>query len=91
MGAPEFLTQPANKIYAVTQHDTTADPNGPFRAILLSVAGAVSLTTRGGTTVTIPSGGLSPGVLHPIRVRNIRSSGTTATGIFGVKDETVNP
>lgn len=91
MSAPEHLTQPANKIYSVTQSDATADPNGPFRALLISVVGAVKLTTRGGTTVTIPSGGLAAGVLHPIRVQRVWSTGTTATGIFGVKDETVSP
>ncbi len=87
MARSEDLVIPANKIVAVTQSDTVADPGGPFRGLLLTVAGTIRLQMANGT-VNLLSGTLAPGVIHPVRFTRIHVTGTTATGIFGVRDET---
>lgn len=49
------------------------------RAVLVTVAGAVAVEYQDGTTHTI--GELAKGVMHPLQVRRILATGTTATGI----------
>lgn len=86
-GLPENLITPANKIYALTHSDGTADPNGPFRGLMLTVAGTIKIRMRGGNDVTLLSGTLAPGVIHPVRFTRVWSTGTTATGLFGVRED----
>ena len=71
-------------IIAVTQSDGTNDPNGPFRGIIIGAAGAIKITTMSGAAVTLPSGLLAVGVIHPLRIKRVWSTGTTATDIYGV-------
>jgi hypothetical protein len=52
------------------------------RAIYITVAGTLKVTTLGGETITIPSGALAVGAPHPIRATRIWATGTTATGIM---------
>lgn len=75
---------PGEGIYLATKSDTVDDPNGPFRGICFDAAGAIKVTTLEGVAVTIPSGVLAAGVIHPLAVRRIWSSVTTATNIHGV-------
>jgi hypothetical protein len=49
---------------------------------MVGVAGAVKVTFFDGTTVTF--GTLVAGVIHPLRVKRVFATGTTATGIIGV-------
>lgn len=64
--------------------------NPPLNGLLLGGAGAVSvimaddLTNSGaGTAITLT--GLAIGVIHQIRVKQVRATGTAATGIIGFK------
>lgn len=82
--ASERIMLPADDLVAVTKSDSTADPGGPFRGILVGVAGIVKLTTNAGTAVTLPSGALAAGVIHPIRFTRVWNSTTTATDIYGI-------
>lgn len=75
---------PGYNIVAVTQSDGTNDPNGPFRGIVFGTAGAIKVTTAKGDDVTLPSGLLSAGVIHPLRIKRVWSTGTTAANIYGV-------
>ena len=77
-------TDPGFDMVAVTQSDTVADPAGPFRGIFIGVAGILKFTTLGGTDVTLQSGELAVGVIHPIRVARVWSTITTATAIYGI-------
>lgn len=67
---------------AANLHDTNPLTNGPCRGIAFATAGAIKLVTLKGDTETIPSGVLSPGIIHPIGAQQIWSTGTTATGIW---------
>ena len=68
--------------YAVTPSDTTADPNGPFTELVVGGAGAVKLTTVGGSTVVITA---VAGQRIQLQVSRVWSTGTLATGIVGQK------
>lgn len=75
-GAGETL--PAVKGSVYTPSDTAViEPL--TRGILVTVAGAVAVEYQDGTTHTI--GELAQGVIHPLQVRRILATGTTATGI----------
>lgn len=63
---------------AVTPSDSTNLTN---RGILyVGGAGALSIITAGGQTVTLPA--VAAGTILPIQVSRVRVTGTTATGIF---------
>lgn len=51
------------------------------RGIAFSGAGALAVEYVDGQTHTIASGVLSAGIIHPIQVRRILATGTSATGI----------
>lgn len=74
------LTAPHVRCALVTPADGS---DLPFltRGLSIAGAGAVRVTTAAGDTVTIPSGALAAGVVHPLRVSRVWSTGTTATGI----------
>lgn len=59
----------------------TVELNYVTRGVSFGVAGDIKVVTQGGETVTIPSGALVAGVIHPIRIKQIYSTGTTATSI----------
>lgn len=71
---------------AITVHDTTADPLGPFKALWIGAAGNVSLLTVGGTAITLTN--VPVGIL-PVACSRINSTGTTVTtpntNIVGLK------
>jgi hypothetical protein len=75
---PNNTTLPAANAAAVTL-DT--DLTAVSRGLTLGTAGALTVVMEGGQTVTIPSGSLSPGLIHPLRIKRVNSAGTTATGI----------
>lgn len=68
---------------SVTPSDSADLSIGFCRGILVGVAGALSVVTTSGTTVTFPV--VVAGVIHPICATRIRATGTTATGIVAVK------
>jgi hypothetical protein len=51
------------------------------RGISFGTAGALAVVTLGGESLTIPSGALAAGVIHPLRVRQVKNTGTTAANI----------
>lgn len=69
----------------VTPDDNNDISGAPYRYFSFGTAGAVALITSAGTSVTIPSGALSPGLQHALSVSRIKSTGTTATGFVVYK------
>lgn len=70
---------------AITASDGTDDPAGPFAALqATTAAGTASVIFTGGSssavTVYLPLG-----VIVPVAVRRVRSTGTTATGVTGLR------
>ena len=76
----ESMTTPADHIALVTPSDSV-DLGYVTRGISFGTVGTIKVTTNGGETVTIPSGALAAGSIHPIRVARIWSTGTTAANI----------
>jgi hypothetical protein len=66
---------------AITPSDTTDVTGGILRGFYVGVAGDVAVIMADGSAVTWPA--LSAGVPHPIQVKRIKATGTTATGIVG--------
>ncbi len=75
---------PAIDLVPVTESDTVNDPNGPFRGLLITVAGTVKITTAAGEDRSFGSGELAAGAIHPIRFKRAWSTGTSAT-VWGAK------
>lgn len=73
----QSLESPAQHIYNVTPSDT-ADITYASRALNVSEAGFVRVTTVGGNDATIF---VSAGNAFPVRATRIWDTGTTATGI----------
>jgi len=64
----------------VTPDDNT-DLASNARALIAAVAGVASVVTNGNQTVLLP---LAAGIPVAIRVRRVRATGTTATGIIAL-------
>lgn len=82
MEASLALLEPAARCAAVTPDDG-ADLASNTRALMVSVAGDVVVdfvTTGASVTLT----GLQPGIAYPFRVKRVRATGTTATGILAL-------
>ena len=79
----QTLMDPAQWAEAVTASDSTNHANGPYRAICVKTAGDYKLRTLAAQDVTI---NLAAGVIHPIWVRRVWSTGSASTsGIVGFK------
>jgi hypothetical protein len=50
--------------------------------LIVGTGGDVKVTTSGGDTVVLPS--IGSGTLLPLRVRQVFSTGTTASGIVSI-------
>jgi hypothetical protein len=73
-------TNPGDDAFPVTPNDG-ADLAEPVRALLIGVAGGLSVVTLTGMTRTFPS---VPVGLFPVGVRRVRATGTTASSIIGI-------
>lgn len=73
---------PARRIFLITPDDT-ALLRPAARGISMGTIGALAVVTIEGDTVTIPDGALAAGVIHPIAVRQVLATGTTASEIVG--------
>ena len=62
--------------YAVTQHDSTADANGPFIGVRFDAAGAVSLVSGNGAVHAL---NVSAGEYWPGTILRINDTGTALT------------
>lgn len=77
----DIKTRPATNMVSANLSDTANLTNGNCRGIYVGVSGNVAVIFVGASTsVTIPS--LAAGIIHPMEVSRILSTGTTATGIF---------
>jgi hypothetical protein len=73
---------PAYALEPITPHDTNLI--GPYRGIIVTVAGAVEITDLAGNNRVLASGALAPGDIRWVQFKRIRAAGTTATGLWGV-------
>jgi len=83
-GGDSTSSAAAYDLVPVTESDTDNDPNGPFRGLLITVAGTVKITTAANQDRSFASGELAQGVIHPIRFKRAWSTGTAAT-VWGAK------
>lgn len=74
-------TSPATHAVTVVPSDTT-DLDTDGRGFIVGVAGDVKVTTADGSTVVLPA--MAAGIVHPIAVKRIWATLTTATGIVAV-------
>lgn len=73
---------PASFAAAVTPNDSTDLTTWP-RALFVAGAGDIAVLMAGdGAAVTFT--GVPAGTILPVRVKRVKSTGTTATGIVGV-------
>lgn len=80
-GRPAPADGPAIGLAAVSPSDAADLPNGVCRSLYVAGAGVVILDDMAGNTVEIVSGDTQ---YHPIHVRRVRATGTTATGIVAL-------
>lgn len=74
---------PGEDIFSITPHDTN-ELEFTTRGICFGTEGALKVMTVSGRIVTIPSGVLAAGIIHPLRVKMVYSTDTTAADIYGV-------
>lgn len=75
------LTSPAEEAIAVTPSDATDLPQ-VCRGLYVGSGGDASVVMASGDVVTFT--GLMGGVIYPLRVSRVRSSGTSAGGIVAL-------
>ena len=75
------LVCPVENVFAVTPHDTN-ELAYATRGVYVGTAGDLKVTTVGGQSVTFT--GLAAGIVHPLRVKLVFSTGTTAANILGL-------
>ena len=72
---------PATNAVEVTPSDTV-DLAQPARGIAIGAVGDLKILTLDGQTVTLPSGILAAGLIHPLGVKRVFATGTVATPIW---------
>lgn len=75
------LITPADGCALITPADS--DLTTYLRGIAFATAGALKVTMVNGDVVVIPSGALAAGMIHPLRIKRVWSTGTTAASIVG--------
>jgi len=78
-------TSPASSVFQITRGDTSAANFTVTRGLAWVGAGDVKVTTADNEDVVITDGVLSPGVIHPLRVIRVWSTGTTPTVFVGFR------
>ena len=78
----EELSDPAQHVFAVTPADSDFANGVQARGLYIGTGGDVSVVTTGGETVTFANVGSS--TILPVSVKQVRSTGTTATNILGL-------
>lgn len=79
---PERAILPAVSIFLITPNNSV-DLSTPTRGLSIAAEGDLRVLTINDETVTVPEGALAAGIIHPICVKRVYSTGTTATGIVG--------
>lgn len=77
------MESPGTDIFAITPDDNN-ELSYVTRGIVFSTAGALRVLTMAGRDITLPDGLFAAGMIHPLRVKKVFATGTTATGIHGV-------
>jgi len=77
----EASTSPATGAAAANLHDTNQLTNGTCRSIYVGVTGDIKVTMANGDTATFTN--VAVGVF-PVSVRQVWSTGTTATGLVAL-------
>lgn len=80
--ASRNITNPGEKAYAITPADDT-ELSDHCRALYVGGAGDVSVKLIGDDT-PVTFSGVVAGSLLPLRVKEVRATGTTATNIVGI-------
>lgn len=80
-GRASAANGPINALRPVVPNDQADLPDGVTRGLFVGVAGEIALTDASGGTVQFSSGAMQ---YHPIAVRRILASGTTADRIFAL-------
>jgi hypothetical protein len=75
-------SSPSIGAFSITPSDDT-DLLFVTRGIAFSPAGTLKLTMADDSIITIPSGVLNAGVIHPLRIKRIWATGTGASNIIG--------
>lgn len=75
------MFEPGKGIFPITPSDSDSIV---ARGVVFKTAGALKIKDGNGVDRTIPSGVLAVGVIHWIKVKQVYSTGTTATDIWGV-------
>lgn len=75
------VESPADDAFAITASNTTVFTEIP-RAIYVGGAGNLAVVMASGETITFT--GVVAGQVYPIRVQQVLSTGTTATGLVGL-------
>lgn len=76
------LTAPAGAAQAITPHNTTPLSH-VTRAIYVGGTGDLRITLVSGDTVTLT--GVQGGTAYPLRATHVLATGTTATGLVGLR------
>jgi hypothetical protein len=74
---------PARNAAAITPSDTV-DLTSPTRGLYVGVSGDVVAIMADDGTTSVTFTGLAAGVVHPLRVKRVKSTGTTATNIVAL-------
>jgi len=80
-GRARSQTGPADALAPVVPDDAADLPGGVCRSLFVGEAGVVVVDDPRGATVAIQSAGSQ---YHPVRVRRVRATGTTATGVIAI-------
>lgn len=75
------LESPAANASTIAPSDFTDLPDAT-RAIYVGTGGALSVELVSGDVIDLSN--VQTGMIYPLRVRKVRSSGTTATGLVGL-------
>lgn len=67
---------------SITPSDTDFVPHGRTTGLYIAATANITVDDPMGNPVTFT--GLAGGIVHPIRTKRVRSTGTTATGIVGL-------
>ena len=75
------VTGPARALVPVVPADTADLPDGPCRGLHVGGAGTLRVTDGTGRVVDLVS---VEAQYHPIRVKRVHATGTTATGVVAL-------
>lgn len=79
----ELANIPGRRLRLLTPSDAELVPEGETRGIILDEGGAVAIKLAGDSSA-ITLGSLAVGVVHPLAVKQLMSTGTVNTKVYAV-------